>query len=71
MANKWAEFSNPQIGPDLQLRHKLYQLGEWEHAYFGKFEITPKLHAEIAANFSADEPQNLNYDQRAIIVAPA
>ena len=60
--NKWAEFSNPQIGPDLQLRHKLYQLGDWEHAYFGKFEITPELHAEIVANFSADEPQNLNYN---------
>lgn len=59
MGNKWAEFSNPQVGADQTLRHKLYQLGEWEHGFFGKFEITPELHAEIVRNF---EPQNLNYN---------
>lgn len=59
MRTLWAEFTEPKVSEDGLLRHRLYQLGEWEHPSFGKFRITPELHAEMVKNF---EPANLDYD---------
>lgn len=56
----WIEFSEPKVGDDCRLRHRLYQLGEWVHEYHGPFTITEDTHKEIVANFSL--PVNLNYD---------
>lgn len=55
----WAEFAEPKVSEDGLLRHRLYQLGEWEHGDFGKFQLTPELHAEMVKNFA---PCNLDYN---------